>query len=104
VPVAQNNQVLSVAFFINITATAARKLLPMPEQLTPAMLNAWRLEFADSATESLEDIAGTHFLFKEDCPPETRSWIRQRQALAREVLETRQTQESGQVPRQQGIQ
>jgi len=71
----------------------------MPEQINPAILNAWRLEMAESATEDLEQIAGTHFMFNDDCPPETRSWIRWRQALAREVLEIRQTQESGQTPR-----
>ncbi len=76
----------------------------MTEQITPATLNAWRLELADSTTEDLEQIAGTHFMLNDACPPETRSWIRQRQALAREVLEIRQTQESGQAPHQQGIQ
>ena len=74
----------------------------MTEQITPATLNAWRLELADSTTEDLEQIAGTHFMLNDACPP--RSWIRQRQALAREVLEIRQTQESGQAPHQKGIQ
>ena len=77
---------------------------PMTHQITSAMLNAWRLELADSTTEDLEQIAGTHFMFNDACPPETRSWIRQRQALAREVLEIRQTVESGQAPGQEGIQ
>jgi hypothetical protein len=76
----------------------------MTEQITPAVLNAWRLEFAGSSTDDLEQIADTHFMFNDDCPLDTRIWIGQRQALAREVLETRQTQELGQVPRKQGIQ
>ena len=74
----------------------------MTEQITHAMLNAWRLEFAGSSNDDLEQIAGAHFMFNENCPPETRSWIRHRQALAREVLQSRQPQESVQTPRPQG--
>ncbi len=76
----------------------------MPKQITPAVLNSWRLEFAGGSNDYLEQIAGTHFMFSENCPPETRSWIRHRQALAREVLLNRQTQESGQTPSPQDIQ
>jgi hypothetical protein len=46
-------------------------------------------ELQAMAIDALEDIPGTHFMFKDDCPPMLRSAIRERQAIASEILKSR---------------
>lgn len=48
------------------------------------------LELKALTSDALENMAGSHFMFKDDCPPRLRSAIRERQAIAGEIL-TRRT-------------
>jgi hypothetical protein len=53
------------------------------------LADAMKSKLEAMATDALEDIAGTHFMFKDDCPPSLRNQIRQRQAVADEILKSR---------------
>jgi hypothetical protein len=50
-----------------------------------------RHELQSLTTDALENIVGTHFMFKDDCTPEIRSFIRRKHAAAAEILESRKT-------------
>lgn len=53
------------------------------------MNDALRMELEALSTEDLGDIAGTHFMFADVCPPEIRAQIRNKQATAQEILDSR---------------
>jgi len=47
------------------------------------------LELNAFTTDALESMAGAHFMFRDDCPPMLRSVIRERQAIAGEIMKSR---------------
>lgn len=48
-----------------------------------------RRELEALSTDELEDIAGSHFMFADVCAPEIRKQIRNKQAAAQEILDSR---------------